>query len=233
MVTKLSNQYIFTLEDIPPQCIGDNIKAELIVDGKVVKTVDNYSVLANCQNLLAANTTTDATKQLIYDFLAYGAAAQNYAQYKTDALVNKGYEAFATTVTSIENNDRKVSPATITGAKFSAAGVYYSGVNKVYAKLDVTTANVSKLKATINGVETKIEPYKDGSYIIYSDAIKVSEFDNVYTFVVHDGVDSQTLVYSINAYAYQMQNDAAMSDLALALYRYGVSAVAYKTPVNA
>ena len=106
--TDVKNQYIFTLEDIPPQCIGDTIKAELLVDGKVVKTVDNYSVLANCQNLLAANTTTEATKQLIYDFLAYCAAAQNYAKYKTDALVNKGYEALATTVTSIDNNDRRI-----------------------------------------------------------------------------------------------------------------------------
>ena len=227
--SEYKNQYKFTFDGIPPQCMGDNIKAELIVDGKVAFEVENYSVLINCQHILEAAETSSETKQLIYDLLAYGAAAQKYAQYKTKTLVNAGYEKLATTVTSIENNDRKVSPATISGAELSAAGVYYANVNKIYAKIAVDGADVSKLKATVNGVTADIKHYRDNEYIVYSEAIKVADFNDVYTIVVHDGKDSQTLVYSINAYAKAKisSSNTAMAELAKATYAYGQSARAY------
>lgn len=223
------NQYIFTFDGIAPQCMGDNIKAELIVDGEMAFNVDNYSVLENCQHLLESADTSAEAKQLIYDLLSYGAAAQKYKQYKTQTLVNAGYEMLATKVTSIENNDRKVSPATISGARISAAGVYYDNVNKVYAKITVDGADVSKLKATVNGVTADIKHYRDNEYIVYSEAIKVADFNDVYTIVVHDGKDSQTLVYSINAYAKAKisSSNTAMAELAKATYAYGQSARAY------
>ena len=55
-----------------------------------------------------------------------------------------------------------------------------------------------------------------------------TELDTEFIFeLYHDGVLMQTLTYSVNAYAYKMQNNAKMSELALALYRYGVSAKAF------
>ena len=227
--TDVKNQYVFVFEGIPPQCMGDNIKAEIIVDGKVAANVDKYSVLENCQHVLGFDTTSDEAKQLIYDLFAYGAAAQKYAQYKTDALVNRGYEKLATSVSSIDNSDRKLSPNTITGARISAAGVYFANVNKIYAKIEINGADVSKLKATINGVAAKIEHYEGNVYIVYSKAIMVSQFDDTYTFVIHDGVDSQTLVYSVNAYTKAKigSDKKVVSDLAKATYAYGVSAKAY------
>ena len=38
----------------------------------------------------------------------------------------------------------------------------------------------------------------------------------------------QTLTYSVNSYAVRMQNNDEMGELALALYRYGASAIASK-----
>ena len=78
-------------------------------------------------------------------------------------------------------------------------------------------------KATINGVDATIS----GSYI-YTDAILATGFADIYTFVLsYDGVVMQTLTYSVNTYACKMKDNAEMSELALALYRYGVSAKAY------
>ncbi len=87
--------YVFTFEGLAPHMLGDEINAELVVATKSVATKDDYSALQNCKDLLAADGTTDAAKQLIYDLLAYGAASQNYLGYKTDALVNDGYENLA------------------------------------------------------------------------------------------------------------------------------------------
>ena len=46
-------------------------------------------------------------------------------------------------------------------------------------------------------------------------------------FLSCNGEVMQTLTYSVNAYAYAMKDNANMANLALALYRYGMSATAY------
>ena len=107
--------YKFAFEGIAPQCMGDKIKAELIVDGEVVGVKDGYSVL---DNVTSKNVMNDSSKTLIADLLAYGAAAQNYVDYKTNALVNKGYESLATTVNAIAG-DYMFTQGTATDASFA------------------------------------------------------------------------------------------------------------------
>jgi hypothetical protein len=140
------DEYVFAFTGVAPQCMGDNISAELIVDGTTVDVVDEYSVLANVTSPTVMN---DENRQLIYDLLAYGAAAQQYANYKTDALVNDGYEDLATPYAPIENNDRNVGAANVDGAFFSAAGVYHSNANKIYAKVTVENS--------VEGLSVKIK----------------------------------------------------------------------------
>jgi hypothetical protein len=70
-----------------------------------------------------------------------------------------------------------------------------------------------------------------------ADGILSTEFDNVYTFELYSGESTtalQTLTYSVNTYAYRMQNHedesgeiSRMAELARALYRYGKSAEAF------
>ena len=66
--------------------------------------------------------------------------------------------------------------------------------------------------------------FKDGSYFVSYDESQLLEVD---------GEVAQTLTYSINSYVYTKCENAdaeltAMQSLALALYRYGASALAYK-----
>ena len=69
---------------------------------------------------------------------------------------------------------------------------------------------------------------KEGVYIAYSDAISALRFGEVVTFTLAvNGSAVQTLTYTVNDYAYAKHSDSRISDLALALYRYGKSALSY------
>ena len=214
----------YEYEGIAPQCMGDNLDAKLIVNDTFVDVKDAYSILQYCENMLGTNEKLDT---LIYNMLAYGAAAQIYADYKTDALVNAGYEDLATNVDSITNTDKTVG-APLEDAKFTAAGVYHGNVHRLYAKFEAD--DIENTTVTINGKPAIIQKYSDREYIVYTDGIKVANFDKVYTFVITTEAGTQTLTYSINAYSAAKWNDAKNENtklLARTLYAYGAAAEAY------
>ena len=72
------------------------------------------------------------------------------------------------------------------------------------------------------------EKTEDGYYKFYTEALTATQFDDTYTFVIEVNGVTATLVYSVNTYAYAMQNDAEMAELAKALYAYGVAAENYE-----
>ena len=232
--TEVKNQYKFAFTGIAPQTIGDNIKAELIVDGEVVATMAEYSVLANITEFVAGDEDPyDNTEleQLVYDLLNYAAAAQVYAGYKTDALANAGYEegTQAGWLDDISVNEDRTYTDALADGRFTAAGVYHAGVNKIYVKLDVDDAKNATV--TVNGKAVLFDKYEHDNrvYIAYSEGVKVIDFDQVYTFELTTESGTQTLTYSVNAYAAAKYNaaDSATADLAEALYAYGVAAKAY------
>ncbi len=224
VATDNPNEYKFAFTGVAPQCMGDNIVAELYIDGELIDTKAEYSVL---ENVTSNDVLNDDNKQLIYDLLAYGAAAQKYAGYKTDDLVNAGYENLATPYSPISNNDRTVGDAIVLGGMFSAVGVYYGNANRIYAKVTLTD-HVGFFDMYIDGKEVEFEETNtEGVYIVYTEDIKVTDFDKVFTFELTDGMDTQTLTYSVNAYAKVKSENAktnAAKELARALYAYGVSA---------
>ena len=220
--TDVKNQLVFALEGVSPQCMGDNIKAELFINGSSVDSIDEYSVLAN---VTSEDVLNEKTQQLVYDLLAYGAAAQVYTNYKTNALVNVGYEELATAVDSIRSTIDKTPSEALDDGFFTAAGVHFANTNKIYAKFETTDDAAT---VTINGVEAEIIADGD-NFIVYSEEIIATDFDAVYTFVLTTTTGTQTFKYSVNEYA-DAKMDAdniAMADLARALYAYGKSAEKY------
>lgn len=214
---------------LPPHYMTNNINATLVFNGRVLDSMTEYSIQTYAKNQLKKiengelADTEGKLKQLLTDMLYYGAAAQNYKGYNTtnlatDSVENIGDPSTAapetTDFTLVKNEEISSYPA-----YFKGASVYFDNVNKIVVKIN-TTKNVT---LTINGTEIEVT-----GTTIYTDAIKATEFGTTYTFVLScDGVVMQTLTYSVNAYAYAMQNNAEMGELALALYRYGVSAKAY------
>ena len=89
------NQYAYSFRGVSPQCMGDTITATLVLNGETLAT-KSTSVLEYCQRLLSYSAAQlglteakyAAMKTAIADLLEYGAAAQTYMNYRTDALVN-------------------------------------------------------------------------------------------------------------------------------------------------
>ncbi len=218
-----TGEYMFTFANIPPQCIGDNIKAELILGGEVVVEKDGYSVLKNAQNLLAKHSGDPKTANLVKAMLGYGTAAQKYANYKVDVLINAGYEM--NLVTPLESVSVKGVQNNTGDATFTAAGVYFDSVNKLYVKIKANT----KPTVTVNGAEALVEANGDGAWIVYTDGIYVVDFDNTYTFVITSNANAPTFTYSVNSYTYaKLTSDReGMAELAKATYTYGIAAEDY------
>ena len=224
---KNSSEYMFSYKEIAPQAIGDNIKAELVVDGKTVATYDEYSVRQNCINLLSNPEYNNDVKtvNLIKSLLNYGAAAQKYANYNTDLLANKGYEVI---LNSPEKSDnvRSVSPCISDTLKMTAVGVYFGSTNKIYVKF--TAESLKGVTVKMNGVAASIEESDADSneYIAYSDSICASHFGLPYSIELSCGSAVQTATYSVNSYAYKMidSSNKSMAELAKATYTYGDAA---------
>lgn len=221
-------EYVFTFCGIAPQCMGDNIKAELLLSGEAVAQKDNFSVKAYADALLSLTDSESELYALLVDMLHYGAAAQEYKNYKTESLVNAGISE--STTEDPTETVKNVGEAVNGEPAFTAAGVRFDYNNKIYVKLKAPS--LEGLSVTFNGVAATIEEIGDGVYIAYSGAISAVEFADEYTVNLEVGGEIvHTLTYSVDSYAYSMVNSSTasetMKNLARALYHYGVSARAY------
>lgn len=231
------NEYRFSFEGVSPQCMTDEIKAQLVCEEEILDTYDSFTIRSYCDSLLASDAVTlgmsgdkyVAMKTLVADLLEYGAMSQTYRNYKTDALANKnitGQREFVALT-----NEWKAAP-TNTGenVKITAGGVWFANVNKLYLKF--TTKDISNTTLEFDGkiyTSEDFELVSDNTYIFYSDSILPSEFgvEKTAQFKYGDTVET-SITYSVNHYVYAKQTqETAMGNLARALYNYGISAVAY------
>ena len=221
--------YVFSFEGIAPQCMADNIAAELMLDGKVIAAVDEYSVKANAETLLALYPENGELKQLAVDMLTYGAAAQIYKDHNVNSLANRDLTGeYEPSETLPAESLMTMTQSASNTVKFKAAHVWFDNVNRI----GVTLSTAEGVKLLVNGrqVELTGETY-------YTEAIYATDFDKVYTFELYEGnTRIQTLTYSVADYVYAMMNKTdgegnltEMAELARALYRYGVSAAAYRS----
>ena len=237
--TETEGEYVFSLTGIAPQCMGENIKAELILtleDGTelVVDAKASYSVREYCDDALAANPDNKALATLLADLLAYGDAAQDYTSFNADTPVSEGFAAAPSEWEDVTDTDFTLSDKTRDDIRFTSAGVRFGHINRLYFKIKV--ADLTGVTLTVNGKTytaedlTLVEDTTD-TYILYTDPIYATEFDKVFTAELSvDGEVIQTLTYSVRSYVYAKQNseNTEMAALARALYAYGRSAIAYK-----
>ena len=221
------NEYVFVYEDIAPQNMGDAIDAMLVLNGAEVTSKNGYTAVEYLKNV-SASTESAALKTLVADMLEYGAAAQNYRNYKTDALVNVGNSGMSVYTPLTSESDKQLGEST-SDIKLAAAGVNFASVNRLYYK--VKAEDISGVSIKI-GDKSYTEFEKSGNYyVVYTDAVAPTDFDTVHTVELQvNGATVQTLEYSVASYVYSMQNNTSntnMATLAKALYNYGLSASAY------
>ncbi len=243
--------YAFFL-NLPPQCMGDIVRAELYLDESLIDVYAEYSILDYCEHMLAcaeekslAGYTDEqyaALVTLIADILNYGAEAQLYKGYKTDTLVNAGIVADGSEFTELDDGAAVSGSASESEmAEIVSGGVRFDNVNSIYLILEISDgANVSVSVSKINGaaMEYTVDgmiALGDGRYKLYTGAINPTDLDERYAFTVYvDGVEVQRLEYGVAAYVYYIQNEknangelTDMARLARATYNYGCSAKKY------
>ena len=239
--TDAYGRLLFVFTDINPQCMGDEISATLYATKNGTQesvSVTNYSVRDYCVNKLADNTISASLRTLLSDLLAYGAAAQTYMNYKTNALVTDGNDI---------NNPNYTTFSALSGNAASFTGEADSDVYWTAASLTLTssvamnfrfyaesTDNLS-VTVSVNGRSqtfTEFTAIGGGVYGISFTGIQADELAQPVTasFARSGAAIGNTLTYSVNAYVQSKQNDsnAALQALVRALYNYGASAEAYE-----
>lgn len=230
------NKYKFVFRGIAPQQLGDFINVELVCDGNVIKSIKNVSLKKYFEKLLECDANAlqysekkySLLKPLIYDVFDYCTAAQKFTGYKTDTLINAGYEGMGTTYSAVTTTDNKTTGTKLESAHFKGKTIYFDSTNKIVFYF--ITTDVENTVLTIGDKTYTSADFKKGTaaneYKIYSDDVYATEFDKVFTCTIScNGVVGESASYSIKSYAYSKQdkNDKT-GELARCTYKYGVSA---------
>ena len=215
--TVVDGKFVFEFAGIAPQQMSLNIKATLYVDGTEVAIFDNYSVEKNLNNIKNAEGASEALIALVNSVLIYGDASENYVG------IEGGVDASALENTVAEN-EATYTLANADEFGFTAANVKFDSMNKITVKFYVE----GEFTITMNGAAVEYTEIAENTYAVTTDALTAKQFADEYTFVITVGETTATLTYSVNAYAAAMEEDAAMGELAKALYAYGVNAKAYQ-----
>ena len=191
-----------------------------IVNGADQSEKKTYSVRAYADSILAGEYSEEA-KTLVTQMLHYGAAAQNYFNYRTDSLADAGLTATLT------------APTTVAGPSYTGtvAGITYSGATLVHRERIAVrfyfevTGDTSAYSFTVNGNDyTPVQ--KGGRYYIEVADINPQDLDNAVTVKVNNAL---TVVYSPMNYIVNMYKKGSESLQALVktLYNYHLAAEAY------
>lgn len=234
------NKYKFVFRGIAPQQLGDFINIELVCDGNVVKSVKNLSLKKyfvglskySAEVLQYSEKKYSLLKPLIYDIFDYCTAAQKFTGYRTDALINAGYEGMGTAYSAVTTTDNKTTGTKLDNAYFNGKTVYFDSTNKIVFYF--ITTDVENTVLTIGDKTYTSADFREGVYAneykIYSDDIYATEFDKVFTCTIScNGIVGESVSYSIKSYAYSKQdkNDKT-GELARCTYKYGVSALNFE-----
>ena len=243
--------YEFYFNGINAAEMGSNITATLCGKKNGVpykgKTVD-YSVLTYANNLLRKSSDTKL-HSLLVDMLNYGAAAQTYAGYNTENLVNNGLTAEqralgtagdpapATCKELIHNEGASVL---ITGCclvlhekvsmRYSLDLSEYAGdVRDLYAAVSYTDTDGVKKTVTIDSSDFGYQQNANGTYRyeVSFDALNAAQMRTKCTIEIFSKLTgeriSDTAIYSIESYVNSMlhSEDIALAELVSAMMKYG------------
>ena len=212
--------YRFDYSKLHAKELGDTLTATLSFtrDGDEYSVqVDTYSLKEYALERLVASSDAKF-KTLLTELLNYGAAAQVYFGYRTDALVNAGIDgSFARggydAITGTEpGEDTGEYPASIKASNILFGNKITLLAATSFAK-DSDLSGVSLRIRYTDRYGTKTEKFIDGSafiyrddvagYTAYFDGLKASEFRTVMELTLIKGGNdiSKTVKYSLDTYA--------------------------------
>ena len=234
---RVGDELTFDFVNIPAHCLSDEILTTLIAtkDGGSAVVHKRYSVRQYCENMLSKSN--DATfRTLLSDVLAYGAAAQRYAGYRTDDLATN---VNATLTPSVFDINLVKGERGVSGTKSDLADWYSASLTLDTAmtlNMTFTATNVDDVAINVQIGDrpeetlTEFVPLGGGRYRA-SYEIMAYEFDETLTagFVVGGVRTGRTLTYSVGGYIKSTYANAngALKALLESIANYGYSVDAY------
>ena len=244
------NYYYFTLSDINAVNMNDELIATLhMMNGQqeYVSMPDHYSIVTYAINQLNKDGAPDGLKTLCADLLRYGAAAQSFKKYRTDApataamtIENMAWLSDMDEVTFGNTNTvcNDLTNPTITWAgkalnlgskvvvKFIFnAGNYTGDVDRLTLHITYCDNSGATRKLTLS--DPMLYNEASGQYAFEYDGLMAAELRTVISVAVYSG-DTQlspTLQYSADTYG--KNKTGALGDLCKALFTYSDSAKSY------
>lgn len=242
--------YVFRLKNIRPDWMGDTITATLHASDNgtdITSEAVSYSVAQYCYNKLTKSypqgTAQDKLATLLTDILHYGAAAQVYANYKTDDLVTNAlagtpWQDWGT------KEDRQLQDILTLAQDVDTPAVQWTGTalflrEQVRIRFRISTAltEALTLKGFADGKQILSVGFEDfvatsGGYYIFVDTLTALQMSQAVEYAVFAGDTqvSQTLTYSAETYAAKAvaaNTDVKLADMMKAMIRYGDAARAY------
>ncbi len=239
---------VFTFKGITPDKFGDIVTSTIFVEynGQIYKaTTATYSVMQYVENMLTANQD-DTFKTLLVDILNYGAAAQNYTGYKTNALVNADLtdeqKAYGTQNSREYNSVHNAKYSVVSGAAASWTSASLALKDSVAIRYTVNLAKVSELEGVYAEFKVGTQTWKinaeqfvelsDAKYRITFNKLNVAQLSDTVLATIYDKNDnaiSDTFSYSVESYVSRMatNSDGKLVALTDAMMKYGDAVVNY------
>ncbi len=242
--------YYFTMNGLTAVQMNDTITSTLYgtKDGqRYCSPVDVYSIAAYAYSQMNKTTIGDHLKTLCADLLRYGAMAQNYKNYRTDALADANmtdaHRAYLSDIDAVTfGNTNQIlnhpdnAPITWAGKAlnleskvalkfiFNPAG-YHGDVKDLTLRISYEDVNGDRKNVTLGDPELYNEAM--GYYVFTFDGLLAAELRSVVSAQIYAGETpvSCTLQYSADTYGNNKAGN--LLDLCKALFAYSDCAKAY------
>ncbi len=242
--------YCFTMSDITAVNMNDVLVATLrMTKGtqEYVSKTDNYSVATYALNQLNKEDADQKLKILCADLLRYGAAAQNFKGYRTDAKATSAmtaeHKVWLSNLNAVTFGNTNTIYNDLASPLIKWAGKTLNLGSKVVVKFifnaGAYTGSISNLTLRViyqdnSGAQRTItlsnpEVYNEGKrqYAFAFDGLMAAELRTAISVAVYAGDVqlSQTLQYSADTYG--NNKTGALGELCKALFAYSDSAKKY------
>ena len=240
---------VFSFENIAPQTMNDELSATLYAtkEGALYGSNTLKTSVRSYVEFLLDNYSSDKyakLRTLIVDLLDYGAVAQEYRNYKTDALVNA--ELTSEQKSWASGGDLSLSDITDAtyetvdspAAKWSSVALILDNAVTVRYKFTADDISGMSIKVQYGNTEKEFdsshfESLGGGTYGFKFSELSAHQMQvPLYATIYKDGeAVSNTFAYNVESYAArvkQTQPNTALGKLTDALMRYGFSATKYK-----
>ncbi len=242
--------YYFTLTGLTAVQMNDVIEASLSMtkDGKsYVSPVDSYSIAQYAYAQLSKENAADSLKTLCADILRYGAKAQIFKAYRTDALadaaMNDAHKSYLSDIETVTFGNTNKVLNDLENAPLTWAGKSLNLESKISLKFVFSTANFSgnledlNLRVSYTDIEGRtvtttvdeVEVYNAAKqqYAFSFDGLLAAELRSVVSVQAceKDTPVSCTLQYSADTYG--NNKSGTLLTLCKALFAYSDSAKSY------